>query len=192
LAENGTTIQYQPSSFPPYWECKMVSNRPVENLINGNRSSLDWDKGEGWEAYFSKYIPLNAPNYQDSSRLISSPVAGLIIEFPRRFRLNRVIVHTLDSPQYPARDFGVRDLAVEYRLKDGSEERWVPVSSGKVRNNKEGIIILRFTPVVTDAIKLLIYDTNDSQKIWGRYGVWCHYGVIRLIEIEAYGSSTSY
>lgn len=186
LAENGAAIRYRPSNLAPYWECKMISSRPVENLINGNRSSFDWDKGEGWEAYFSKYTPLNAPNYRDSLRLSSSPVVELIVEFPERYRLGEVIVYTLDSPKYPARDFGVRDLAVEYR-KGG---KWIPCIPGRVRNNRRGRIIIRFAPVMTDAIRLLIYDTNDSQRIWGRYGVQCHYGVIRLIEIEAYGGST--
>jgi hypothetical protein len=73
---------------------------------------------------------------------------------------------------------------------------WAPVElegikmkyPARIQDNKKGIINFRFKPIKTKAIKLFICDTNDSiEKLRDQYSRDKN-GVIRLIEIEDYGT----
>lgn len=147
-------------------------------------------------------------------------VAVIPIRFPEKKFINRVVVYTIDTPSHPASLFGVKDLAVDYlaeeyeipELREGPSQIktrdentvafWHPVEllsknkvsqkfPGRIQQNKKGKIVFRFKPVTTQAIRVVIYDTNDSVLAGNRgygYGTQDRKGIIRLQEIEVYGT----
>ena len=136
----------------------------------------------------------------------SSEVGWVIIQLTEEELVTRVIVHTVDSEKYPANQYGVSDFAVQY---------WTPHAHGwksvdrigkkigeqhnSIRNNKQGRVAVRFKPVRTSRIRLLIRLTNDTETydkrrsigyvrgMLGRLNIRSMRGTIRLTEIEIYG-----
>lgn len=136
----------------------------------------------------------------------SSAVGWAVIQLAEEELVTRVIVHTVDSEKYPASQYGISDFAVQY---------WTPYAKGwkhvdrigkkigeqhnSIRNNKEGRIVVRFKPVRTSRIRLLIRLTNDTETydkrrsvgfvrgIYSRISLRSMRGTIRLTEIEIYG-----
>lgn len=164
---------------------------PIETLINGNTSSNDWQKGEGWECSYNNRITLASNRTRYGSE--SASIADVVIEFPQETQINRIVVFTIDNAEYPAISYGVSDLGVRYPV---GLNAWAPVElegiktkyPARIQDNKKGIINFRFKPIKTKAIKLFICDTNDSiEKLRDQYSRDKN-GVIRLIEIEAYGT----
>jgi hypothetical protein len=175
LGSNRATIL---SDYNKYYKIQENPQHPIENLINGNHCSEDWVQGEGFEFRYERY-----QHHHGRS------IVELTISFPKEVRLNRVIVYTVDNAEFPASKYGVSSLVLRY-LAGG--DIWFPVervgvrrrtNEGRIQNNQEGIIDFRFKPIKTRAIKLLVYDTNDSNS--DRLLIR---GVVRLVEIEAYGS----
>ena len=74
-------------------------------------------------------------------------------------------VHTLDSPQYPAAQFGIADADVQ--LRSGGEWRTV----GTLRANTRGVNDLAFPAVEADAVRLVVTAARVSYS--------------RVIELEA-------
>ena len=136
----------------------------------------------------------------------SSAVGWAVIQFAEEELVTRVIVHTVDSEKYPASQYGISDFAVQY---------WTPHANGwkhvdrigkkigeqhnSIRNNKDGRVVVRFKPVRTSKIRLLIRLTNDTETYAKRRSVGYTHGMlsrirlrsmrgtIRLTEIEIYG-----
>jgi ketosteroid isomerase-like protein len=136
----------------------------------------------------------------------SSEVGWVIIQLTEEKLVTRVIVHTVDSEKYPANQYGVSDFAVQY---------WTPHAHGwksvdrigkkigeqhnSIRNNKQGRVAVRFKPVRTSRIRLLIRLTNDTETydkrrsigyvrgMLSRLNIRSMRGTIRLTEIEIYG-----
>ena len=136
----------------------------------------------------------------------SSAVGWAVIQFAEEELVTRVIVHTIDSEKYPASQYGISDFAVQY---------WTPHANGwkhvdrigkkigdqhnSIRNNKEGRVVVRFKPVRTPKIRLLIRLTNDTETyakrrsigytrgMLSRLRLRSMRGTIRLTEIEIYG-----
>ena len=136
----------------------------------------------------------------------SSEVGWVIIQLTEEKLVTRVIVHTVDSERYPANQYGVSDFAVQY---------WTPHAHGwksvdrigkkigeqhnSIRNNKQGRVAVRFKPVRTSRIRLLIRLTNDTETydrrrsigyvrgMLSRLNIRSMRGTIRLTEIEIYG-----
>jgi hypothetical protein len=81
--------------------------------------------------------------------------------------LRRVVVYTLDSVQYPASRYGLRDYDVQVADGDG----WRTVAS--VRGNTAGQVESAFPTVRTTALRLSVTDTND-------------HGYSRVLELAAY------
>ena len=136
----------------------------------------------------------------------SSEVGWVIIQLTEEELVTRVIVHTVDSEKYPANQYGVSDFAVQY---------WTPHAHGwksvdrigkkigeqhnSIRNNKQGRVAVRFKPVRTSRIRLLIRLTNDTETydkrrsvgyvrgMLSRLNIRSMRGTIRLTEIEIYG-----
>ena len=136
----------------------------------------------------------------------SSEVGWVIIQLTEEELVTRVIVHTVDSEKYPANQYGVSDFAVQY---------WTPHAHGwksvdrigkkigeqhnSIRNNKQGRVAVRFKPVLTSRIRLLIRLTNDTETydkrrsvgyvrgMLSRLNIRSMRGTIRLTEIEIYG-----
>ena len=136
----------------------------------------------------------------------SSEVGWVIIQLTEEELVTHVIVHTVDSEKYPANQYGVSDFAVQY---------WTPHAHGwksvdrigkkigeqhnSIRNNKQGRVAVRFKPVRTSRIRLLIRLTNDTETydkrrsvgyvrgMLSRLNIRSMRGTIRLTEIEIYG-----
>ena len=195
------------------------TEHPSSALINGITSSEDWDKGEGWEVKldgasitsFRNQDTVNPYDMYDihspmndqlsygiriqASNGISAPLGWVIIEFPEKKTVNRMVVHTIDSEKYPAGKFGVSHLALQYWTEASLESEvtgWKIVdrvgnakgqTGNIIRNNKSGVIPIRFEPVKTQRMRLAIWWTNDSKLKYNQYII----GAIRLIEVEAYG-----
>jgi len=163
---------------------------PIETLINGNRSSDDWSEGEGWECGYSYRQNFTTRTRYGSE---SSSIADIIIEFPQETLINRIIVYTVDNPEYRASSYGVSDLGIRYPV---GRDAWAPFDligysgkyPGRIQNIKDGTINFRFKPTKTKAIKLFICDTNDSVDTARDRNIRDKKGFIRLIEIEAYGT----
>jgi hypothetical protein len=124
---------------------------------------------------------------------MSQAPAWVGITFPEPKRINRVILHTIDSPAFPAAQYGVRDLRLFYRKTSAiGFSNWIEVQViGNTRKtksliacNNKGMLMFRFKPVKTDAIRVLVLDTNDAKDI-GKGTL--REGTVRLIEIAAYG-----
>jgi len=163
---------------------------PIETLINGNRSSDDWSEGEGWECEYS-----NRQNYTIRTRYgsESSSVADIIIEFPQETQISRIVVYTVDNSEYRASSYGVSDVGIRYPV---GRDAWAPFElegyqgkyPGRIQNNKDGVINFRFKPTKTKVVKLFICDTNDSVDTARDKDIRDKKGVIRLVEIEVYGT----
>lgn len=166
-------------------------DHPASALIDGVTSSDEWDKGGGWQA------PIVL--VQETSRSVRAAREEqernwVIIELPQPVTVNEVRIYTIDSEKYPARDYGVRDLLVQYELQTASKEMiWANVKRpGKsigdqdnvVRGNVSGVVRVRFEPVTTQRIRLLIFSTNDLARAESAKS---KEGIIRLTEVEVYG-----
>ena len=104
LAENGATVAASMSS----------SDRRPETVINGIKSSDNWSNGEGWEAEFQRqHLKDNWRNWQwGTARAEARGGAWIEVGFPEPKRVNRIVIHTLDSDEYPAAKYGVHSGAL--------------------------------------------------------------------------------
>jgi hypothetical protein len=189
----------------------------ASTLINGVTSSENWDNGEGWElkcdnvpitnfdqSELNALNPNRTPEPDDSlsygirvqaSNGMATPLGWVVIEFPEKKTVNRMVVYTIDSEKYPASKFGVSHLMLQYWTEASLESEvtgWkvadlIGGAKGKtgnvIRNNKNGVIPIRFQPVKTQRMRLAIWWTNDSKLRSQQYVT----GAIRLVEVEIYG-----
>jgi len=166
------------------------SEHPASTLINGVTSSEGWDQGEGWQA------PITASQTKTVREQRDEMEKNWVeVELSQPVIVNEVRVYTVDSQKYPAIKFGVGDLLVQYQMQTASKELlWANVKRpGKglgdqgdvIKGNTKGVINIRFEPVNTQKIRVLIYSTNDLKT--GEDGK-TREGNIRITEIEVYGS----
>ncbi|MGH3658448.1 MAG: hypothetical protein ACRDUA_17475, partial [Micromonosporaceae bacterium] len=127
----------------------------VANLNDGNTNSEQWGGGGagGWNDGTPGVFP-------DS----------VTAAWPHPVPLGRVTVHTLDAQAFPASVYGVRDYDVEIRAAGGE---WHTVA--EVRGNTTGVVESSFDPTDTDALRIVVHDSND-------------HAYSRLVEIEAFSS----
>ena len=136
----------------------------------------------------------------------SSAVGWAVIQFAEEELVTRVIVHTVDSEKYPASQYGISDFAVQYWTPHANAWKHVDRIGKKIgdqhnsiRNNIQGRVAVRFKPVRTSKIRLLIRLTNDTETyakrrsigyvrgMLSRIRLRSMRGTIRLTEIEIYG-----
>ncbi|HID57031.1 TPA: hypothetical protein EYP37_10920 [Candidatus Poribacteria bacterium] len=168
---------------------------PASTLINGIKDSNLWDQGEGWELPYSISLIL----WQDNMRrVIDMPavesLGWVIIDLPEPKLINRIVIYTINSKEYPAARYGVKNLVIQYKPYNPriSNPGWFAIERidrirgqpiNGVRDNKSGVIDVRFKPVYTQSIMISIQDTNDMKRVRTFYLE----GKIRLLEIEVYG-----
>ena len=164
---------------------------PVSTLINGVTSSEGWDKGEGWQASIS------AAGVTRSVREVRDEMERnwVEVELSQPVSVNEVRIFTVDSPTYPANKFGVSDVLVQCQVQNASKEMiWTNIkrpSKGMgdqgdvIKGNVKGVIPVRFEPVTTQKVRVLVYGTNDLKRTEDGKS---REGSIKLIEIEVYGS----
>ncbi len=125
----------------------------------------------------------------------ASAMAWLVFEIPEKRLINRVIVHTIDSVKYPAKKYGVSDFIVQYWTLQAKGWQNVDRMGKKVgdqhdsiRNNTKGKVTVRFRPVETTKIRIVIRLTNDSKRRkQGMAKSEYLTGTVRLLEVEIYG-----
>ncbi len=125
---------------------------PVASVNDGITSSDDWGSGQGWNDATIEAFP-------DS----------VDVTFSGPAQVGGLNVHTLDSATFPASGYGIRDADAQVRV-DG---QWRTVAS--VRENTSGVWSPRFSPVIADAVRVVVLAAND-----GNYS--------RLIEVESTAS----
>lgn len=172
-------------------------DHPASTLINGVKDSNLWDQGEGWE------IEYRVQFLREDRRFLGPDVPAVIslgwviVDLPEPKTINRIVIYTINSKEYPASRYGVKNLVVQYKPHSPAipNPGWFAIERldralgqplDGVRNNKSGVIDLRFKPIYTKSIMITIQDTNDMRIV--REG-WMAYlaGKIRLLEIEVYG-----
>lgn len=190
LPENGAVI-YVSEDNP---------NHPGSTLNNGITSSENWAGGEGWETrYDGRYGNRHNTMTAEGETITSAPMGWVVIEFPQEHLIGKVVIYTIDSPEYPAKKYGINSVQLQYWIQykyTGMEVKgWMNINrSGKhigqqfdsIRRNTEGKIVFRFKPVSTSKIRLLVLWTNDSEKY--KLGTEEYRrGAVRLTEIEVFG-----
>ena len=169
-------------------------DHPASKLIDGVTSSERWDQGEGWQAP----ITVATTSRSWDARRTELQSNWIEIELANPALVNHIAIHTIDSEQYPARDFGVSDLLVQYETETALKDKiWVNAERyGKgvgerdniIRDNVKGVIDVRFKAVTTSRIKVLIIRTNDLKQVEGAGKT--KEGIARLTEIEVFGTGS--
>ena len=163
---------------------------PASTLINGVTSSEGWDQGEGWQAQITAGLTRTTREQKDEMERNWAEV-----ELSQPATVNEVKIYTVDSQKYPAIKFGVSDLLVQYQMQTTSKElMWVNAKrptkglgeqGEAIKGNTKGVISVRFEPVLTQKIRVLVFGTNDMARTEDGKS---REGTIRLTEIEVYGS----
>jgi hypothetical protein len=117
-----------------------TSGYPAASVNDGDTSSDRWGQGEGWNDGTINAFP-------DSVQ----------VAFAAPAPIGRVDVDTLDSTQYPAAQYGLRDARVAL-LVDGT---WRDV--GSIENNTAGHVSLTFAPAQASAVRLTISASNSGE-----------------------------
>jgi hypothetical protein len=124
---------------------------------------------------------------------VDTAMGWVIIDFPSKKTVNRAIIYTINSEKYPASRYGVADLMLQFW--SDSVKSWAIVerigknkdqAANAIQDNKSGVITIRFQPVETSKMRLVIRWTNDSKS--ERKGYYQYtMGTIRIAEVEIYG-----
>jgi hypothetical protein len=169
-------------------------DHPASTLINGITSSQGWNQGEGWQAPITRGS--GGGRRSSSARRDEQERYWVIIDLSQPVTVSHVRIYTIDSEEFPAEEFGISDLLVQYELETASKDMiWANAEKfGKgigdqdnvIRDNLSGVIDVRFQPVNTQRIRILIYGTNDMART--EDDSRAREGLIRLTEVEVYGS----
>ena len=176
LSSRGATAE-SPDSNPDH---------PPSEVIDGDTASLDWDNGGGWEGGLS--------HLRMAQTLKRSYVQ---INMAGKNQVKQIVVYTIDSPKYPASEFGLRSYRLEYWHGTGWER--IEVANGSrdkqytVRDNKSGKLVHKVVgSLVSDKVRLVPVSSNDTEKSYNLSGfggqpVYDVSGAARVMEIEVWG-----
>jgi len=159
-------------------------DHPPLEVIDGDTSSLDWDNGGGWEGSLS-YLRSNEPLKR----------SYIQINLPEKRQIKRIVVYTIDSPKYPASEYGLRSYNLEYW--HGTGWRMINVVGQRdkrftVKDNVSGKIVHEIDgEIVTDKIRLVPLLSNDTKKeydltAFGGQSIYNITGSAKVIEIEVW------
>jgi len=171
-----------------------AENHLASTLINGITSSEGWEQGEGWESSIN--VNTTPGRRSREARKSEEERNWVMVELAQPVTVNQVKIYTIDSEQYPAKDFGVSDLLVQCEVETAIKDKmWLDVEKfGKgledadftVKDNVASVIDVRFKPVNTQRVRILIFRTNDLVR--AEDGSRTMQGTVRLTEIEVYGT----
>ena len=130
---------------------------PVSSLNDGDITS--WGNGDGWN--------------DDTSGDFSNDWVQM--DFGSTKTVDQVKVHTLDTADNPADEYGVKDYEIQYW--DSGSSSWQTVE--EVNGNTQGSVGSNFSAVNTDKLRIKVNGSND-----GKYS--------RLTEVEAYNTNDQY
>lgn len=146
LASAGASVTASSTFGPEY---------AAESVIDGSYSSHLWSQGGGW----ADGTPGAFPDF-------------LEIDFGVERTIDRIGLYTVNSEQYPAALYGVRDLEVEYW--DSVQSSWVSLFT--VTGNTQEYISRSFDPVTTNKVRINVTGSNDGEHS-------------RILEVQAFGKN---
>lgn len=184
-AENGATV-FASVSTPGHEAAK---------AINSITSSEDWHNGEGWEVQFERQnLRQNWMRFDGPVRRETLGGAWIEVHFPEPERVNRIVIHTLDSSEYPASRYGIYSGVLRVwrekrwetlgRIKNGKIEYTTQASFGKAAGGK---IEFRFSPMTIAKVRFVVYRSNDRKVVGRTFGMVTEKSTARIVEIEVTG-----
>ncbi|MBM3214965.1 hypothetical protein FJZ36_08630 [Candidatus Poribacteria bacterium] len=184
-------------------------------LVDGVTAPSEWEPGSGWQVEFTGALLRNRVFDPSDHDAAEEPVEWMglrrnfrggkeysclgwvILEMSRPRVVTGIVLHSVDTAEFPASKFGVRDVLVE--CWDAATDRWmraIPVGGPDSRWNtvEEATaprIAVPFQPVRTDLVRVAIRWTNASTRtrsltVMGRREEYAS-GTIRLTELEVLG-----
>ena len=146
--------------------------------INGISSSENWDKGEGWEVQFER-LHLNYDRLPNDGGVPGERhgCAWIEVHLPKAKRVNRIVIHTLDSSEFPASRYGIYSGV----LRVWREKRWetlARIKNGKIVYTTQpsygkpagGKIEFRFSPMTIAKVRFVVYRSNDRKVLNRTFG----------------------
>jgi hypothetical protein len=192
-----------------------TADYPPLALVDGVSVMDVWEAGAGWELAFDGGFARDRYFDPATDASVDEPIEweGLRRDFRQGkeqsafgwvlFQLGRervvesVTLHSVDTEEMPARDYGVRDVLVQYW--DSATGRWLPVvladgdtpTHHTVTANTLARLAIDFHPVRTDLLRIAIRWTNDAVRkrsftVLGRREEYVE-ATVRLTEVEVYG-----
>ena len=126
---------------------------PACGAVDGDHDPEHWAKTTGWN-------DATKGNFPD----------WLQVTFDQPQSVGRVDLYTLDSLQYPAARYGLKDWDVQAQVGGA----WQTVA--EVRDNVAGLKSSTFTPVTATAVRILTLASNEGPTY------------SRVVELEVYAS----
>ncbi|TDU90368.1 F5/8 type C domain-containing protein [Kribbella voronezhensis] len=126
---------------------------PACGAVDGDRDSEHWAKTTGWNDATKGAFP-----------------DWLQVTFDQPQSVGRVDLYTLNSKQYPAAGYGLKDWDVQAKVGDA----WQTVA--EVRGNVAGMKSSTFTPVTASAVRVLTLASNEGPTY------------SRVVELEVYNN----
>ncbi len=174
LIRNGATAEASQS----------VPNHRPEEIIDGDTTSETWDEGSGWGSSLE---------HLRTSDLNKRPYVSVTLA--KSVDIRKIVMWTIDSEQYPAQQFGLKDYRIEYWHGTG----WELIPSGdtkdkqySARNNTKGKQIHEIHHrLIASKIRLVPVSSNDTvrnyQHMAGSRPVYEVEGIARVMELEVWG-----
>ena len=192
-----------------------TADYPPLTLVDGVTEVDVWEPDAGWELAFDGGFARDRYFDPATDASVDEPVeweglrrdfrqgkeqsalAWILFQFARERVVESVTLHSVDTDEYPARDYGVRDVLVQYW--DSATQRWMSVvladggtpTHHTVTANPLGRLDIDFHPVRSDLVRVAVRWTNDAVKkrsftVMGRREEYVA-ATVRLVEVEVYG-----
>ena len=161
-----------------------LPNHLPEEVIDGDTSSETWDEGSGWGCTLE---------HLRTSDLNRRPYVR--INLPEPVDIRRIVMYTIDSEQYPAAKYGLKDYRIEYWHGTG----WGLIPTGDTkdrqytaRNNTKGKRVHDIRgKLFAQHIRLVPVSTNDTERVYQYMSrekpVYEVEGFARVMELEVWG-----
>ena len=161
-----------------------LPNHLPDEVIDGDTSSETWDEGSGWGCTLE---------HLRTSDLNRRPYVRIDLRDPVDIR--RVVMYTIDSKQYPAAKYGLKDYRIEYWHGTG----WGLIPTGDTkdrqytaRDNTKGKRVHNIRgKLFAKHIRLVPVSTNDTERIYQYMSrekpVYEVKGLARVMELEVWG-----
>ncbi len=161
-----------------------LPNHLPEEVIDGDISSETWDEGSGWGCTLE---------HLRTSDLNRRPYVR--INLPEPVDIRQIVMYTIDSEQYPAAQYGLKDYRIEYWHGTG----WGLIPTGDTkdrqytaRDNTKGKRVHDIRgKLFAQHIRLVPVSTNDTERVYQYMSrekpVYEVKGLGRVMELEVWG-----
>ena len=161
----------------------LPNHLPAE-VIDGDTSSETWDEGSGWGCTLE---------HLRTSDLNRRPYVR--INLPAPVDIRRIVMYTINSEQYPAAKYGLKDYRIEYWHGTG----WGLIPTGDTkdrqytaRDNTKGKRVHDIRGrLFAQHIRLVPVSTNDTERVYQYMSrqkpVYEVEGLARVMELEVWG-----